>query len=66
MSKALVGRMPECGHVVAIDLDASQKTRREYAKNGYDILSLPTEDALTLFKVEASQHMNTCMRGRRS
>lgn len=59
LSQAIVGRM-SCGHVVAIDLDPSAKTRREYAKLGYDVLTLPTSEALKVFSAESIVHLRTC------
>jgi len=58
---AILGRMPQCGHIVAIDLDPSPKARRECARSGYDTLTLPTAEAIAKFQAEAHLHVETCM-----
>lgn len=58
-NQAIVGRMP-CGHVVAIDLDPSAKTRSRYARLGYDVITMSRDEALALFRVEAEAHWDQC------
>ena len=59
LGQAIVGRM-SCGHVVAIDLDPSAKTRSRYARLGYDVITMPMDEALALFRVEAETHWDRC------
>lgn len=60
MSKALLGILPGCGHACAVDADTSQEARAEMASEGYDVVTLPFNDAVQRFNREWDEHMKTC------
>ena len=64
IEQALMGRMPSCGHVVALDVSATSKARREFAKRGYDTQTLPRAEAMVIFQRETALHREKCMTDR--
>ena len=61
--KALLGILPKCGHACAIDADTSQEARMQMAGYGYDILTLPMEEAVQRFDRGWGGHMRECEKG---
>lgn len=57
---ALVGRMPSCGHVVAMDIADTAKGRAALAERGYAIEAVTFDRARDLLREEGFQHISVC------
>jgi predicted Zn-dependent protease len=66
MSKVLIGRMPECGHIVAIDAHTDGKSRSQMAKQGFDIQTMEIEEAKNLFNQDIAVHISSCQKRKSS
>lgn len=62
MKTALIGKLPWCGHYVAIDADPTPERRADLESRGYVVEEKPWDEACSLIGgPEASEHEATCM-----
>jgi hypothetical protein len=57
---ALIGKLPFCGHYVAIDMDPTEEHRARYERRGYIVEELPRDQAIALMQRDLEPHQ-PCM-----
>lgn len=57
---ALIGKLPFCGHYVAMDMDPTDAHRASLEKRGYAVAELPKAEAIALMQRDFTAH-HPCM-----